>query len=270
MVTTVSGTARSPAARPAVHWPLSRSTTVSIVAVLVFLALWQLAPAYGLVNGRLTSQPSGVLAAGFDAISNGSFWFHARVSLVEFVFGFALALLMSVPLGLLLATSRYARYLLEPPLMTLYMAPSMVLLPILVIGLGIGIASKVAVVFLGAIFPIVINTMAGVREADYRLVRVASSFGANKLDAFLRILIPGALPQILMGIRLAVGRGVLGVVVGELYVSEAGIGHQLSTYGNAMRIDLLLVYAVAICIFGYTMTSLVGYLETSVRTWRTQ
>lgn len=253
---------------PTALWPLSRSKTVSIVAVLAFFALWQVAPDYGWVNGRFTSQPTRVFAAGMDAIANGSLWFNARVSLLEFALGFVMALILSVPLGMLLGTSPYARYLLEPPLMTLYMAPSLVLLPILVIWLGIGIASKIAVVFLGALFPIVINTMAGMREADYRLVRAARSFGAGKLDVFRRILLPGALPHILMGVRLAVGRGVLGVVVGELYVSDAGIGHQLTIYGNAVRIDLLLVYAVAVCIFGYTMTSLVGLLEARVRNWR--
>ena len=251
-------------------WPLPRSTTVSIVAVLAFFVLWQLAPDFGWVNGRFTSQPTRVFAAGMHVIADGSLLFHARVSLLEFSLGFALALILSVPLGMLLGTSTYARYLLEPPLMTLYMAPSLVLLPIMVIWLGIGIASKVAVVFLGALFPIIINTVAGIREADQRLIRAARSFGASKLDVFWRILLPGALPQILMGVRLAVGRGVLGVVVGELYVSDAGIGHQLTIYGNAVRIDLLLVYAVAVCIFGYAMTSLVGLLEARVRNWRPQ
>src|SRR5690606_22016373 len=119
-------------------------------------------------------------------------------------------------------------------------------LPIMVIWLGIGMASKVAVVFLGAIFPIVVNTTAGMREADQRLIRAARSFGATRMDVFRHVLIPGALPSVLAGIRLAVGRGVLGVVVGELYVSPAGIRHQLLLCGCALRVDPLLLYALVV------------------------
>ena len=115
--------------------------------------------------------------------------------------------------------------------MALYIAPTLVLLPIMIVWLGIGMASKVAVVFLGAVFPIVVNTMAGMREADPRLIRAARSFGASQLDIFIRILVPGSLPAILIGIRLAIGRAVLGVVVGELFVSQAGIGYQFTIYG---------------------------------------
>jgi len=251
-------------------WPLSRSTTISILAVVTFFVLWQVAPALGLVNGRFTSQPSKVIIAAIEVFRTDNFLFHARISLTEFVLGFSLALAVSVPLGALLGTSRYARLLLDPPLMALYIAPTLILLPIMVIWLGIDLPSKIAVVFLGAIFPIIVNTMAGMREADAQLIRAARSFGANRFDVFTRILIPSSLPSILMGVRLAVGRGVLGVVVGELYVSQAGVGHQLMTYGSAMRIDRLLVYALIISIFGYTLTSLVRLMENRVRNWRPQ
>ncbi|WP_034658096.1 ABC transporter permease [Chelativorans sp. J32] len=249
-------------------WRPARSTIVSIVSVAVFFILWQVAPDLGWVNGRFTSQPSQVFLAAIEVLLNDDFFYHARISLTEFFLGFALALVVSIPLGVLLGTSQTARYLIDPPLMALYIAPTLVLLPILVVWLGIGMASKVAVVFLGALFPIVVNTMAGMREADPKLIRAARSFGASRLDVFVRILVPGSLPSILTGIRLAVGRAVLGVVVGELFVSQAGIGYQLNTYGSAMRIDRLLVYALVVSAFGYTLTVLVRALEGRVRTWR--
>lgn len=268
-MTVAATSARPRERRTAPVWPLSRHTTVSTAAVLFFFALWEVVPALGLVNPQFTSQPTSVVAAFFDVLRNDNFVFQASTSLTEFGLGFALAVAVSIPLGVLLGTSRYARYVLDPPLMALYMAPTLILLPIMVIWLGIGIASKVAVVFLGAIFPIIVNTMAGMREADPKLIQAARCFGAGKLDIFVRILIPGSLPAILMGMRLAVGRGVLGVVVGELYASQAGIGHQLMKYGSAMRIDRLLVYALIISAFGYAMTSLVRLLENRVQSWRT-
>jgi NitT/TauT family transport system permease protein len=247
---------------------LPRSTLIGMLAVAAFLVLWQIAPQLGWVNGRFTSQPSKVLTAAVEVFRDDNFFFHAGISLTEFSLGFALAIAVSIPLGILLGTSRLARHLIDPPMMALYIAPTLVLLPIMIIWLGIGMASKVAVVFLGAVFPIIVNTMAGMREADPRLIRAARSFGAGKLDVFMRILVPGSLPSILTGMRLAVGRAVLGVVVGELFVSQAGIGHQLTTYGQSMRVDRLLVYALVVSAFGYTLTVLVRLLEIRVRSWR--
>jgi NitT/TauT family transport system permease protein len=248
----------------------SRQTVVGILAVILFLILWQVAPSMGWVNGRFTSRPTDVFLAAIDVFRNDDFLYHARISLTEFTAGFVLAMIVSVPLGVLLGTSKIARYLIDPPLMALYIAPTLVLLPILVIWLGIDMAPKIAVVFLGAVFPIVLNTMAGVSEADPRFLRMARSFGASKLDIFTRVLVPGALPALLTGIRLAVGRAVLGVVVGELFVSQAGIGYQLNLYGSAMRIDRLLVYALVVSAFGYTLTILVRSVENRVRDWRSK
>lgn len=248
----------------------SRSAVISTVSVLVFLLLWQVAPTMGWVNIRFTSRPSEVVLAAIDIFRNDDFFFHARISLTEFFVGFALAIAVSIPLGVLLGTSKIARHLIDPPLMALYIAPNLVLLPILVIWLGIDMASKIAVVFLGAVFPIVLNTTAGMSEADPRLITAARAFGATRFDIFTRVLVPGALPALLTGIRLAVGRAVLGVIVGELYVSQAGVGYQLNLYGSSMRIDRLLVYALIVSAFGYLLTVSVRTLENKVRDWRTK
>jgi len=248
----------------------SREAVVGTLAVLAFLVLWQVAPSMGWVNGRFTSRPTEVFFAAIDVFQKDDFLYHAQISLTEFVAGFALAIVVSIPLGVLLGTSKIARYLIDPPLMALYIAPTLVLLPIMVIWLGIDMAPKIAVVFLGAVFPIVLNTMAGMSEADPRFLRMARSFGATRLDIFMRVLVPGSLPALLTGIRLAVGRAVLGVVVGELFVSQAGIGYQLNLYGQAMRIDRLLVYALIVSAFGYTLTILVRSVENKVRDWRSK
>lgn len=248
--------------------PSARSTLIGFLAVAAFLILWQVAPTMGWANVRFTSQPSLVAQAALEVFRTDNFLYHARISLAEFFLGFALALAISIPLGVLLGNSQVARDLFNPPLMALYIAPTLILLPIMVIWLGIGMASKVAVVFLGAIFPIIINTMAGMREADQRLIRAARSFGATQMDVFRHVLVPGALPSMLAGVRLAVGRAVLGVVVGELYVSQAGVGRQLVVYGSAMRVDRLLVYAIVVSVFGYVMTQLVRLVESRVRNWR--
>lgn len=258
---------RSAAAPARPVWPIGRSATISLVSVLVFFALWEIAPALGWVNGRFVSRPSLVFAAGWSELGSAAFWIHAWVSLTEFGLGFALALAVGIPLAGLMAGSTIARQLLDPPLMALYIAPSLILLPILVIWLGIGVASKVAVVFLSAVFPIIVNTMAGMRQVDPRYRMMARAFGAGALAQFLRIQVPAALPSLLTGVRLAVGRGVLGVIVGEFYAAQAGIGFQLRVYGDSMRIDLLLVYALFVSCFGYALTEAVRLAEARVQRW---
>ncbi len=241
---------------------------VSTLAVLGFLLLWEVAVTLGWVNGRFTSQPTQVYRAALVIFAEDDFGWHCGVSFVSFALGFAMALAVSIPLGLYLGVSRWGRLFLEPPLMALYTAPRIVLLPILIVWLGIGLASKVAIVFLGAVFPIMVNTMAGVRGADHRLATAARAFGATPMDIFLKVLVPGSLPAILMGVRLGVGRGVLSVVIGEMFVSEAGIGHQIMTYGQALQFSKLLVYAFTISLFGYGLTVAVRMLEDRIRNWR--
>lgn len=241
---------------------------VSILSVLAFLVLWQVAADRGWVNARYTSQPSQVFWAAIDVCRHDNFLYHAWVSVCEFGAGFVVALAAGLPLGLVLGASRRLRLFIEPPLMALYAAPRLTLLPILILWLGIGMASKIAVVFLGAVFPIIVNTGAGAREADPRLLQAARAFGANRFDIFVKVLIPGALPAILLGIRLGIGRGVLSVVVGEMFVSEAGIGHQIMSYGETVQVGRLLVYAFAISLFGYALTLAVRLIEEHVSSWR--
>jgi len=241
---------------------------VSTASVAAFLVVWQVAAARGWVNARYTSSPGQVFAAALDIARHDDFLHHAWISLSEFSFGMAAALGFGLPLGLALGTSRRLRLFVDPPMMALYTAPRLTLLPILIIWLGIGAASKVAIVFLGAVFPIIVNSMAGVREADPRLFQAARAFGASRVDTMIKVLGPGALPAILLGVRLAIGRGVLSVVVGEMFVSEAGIGHQIMNYGEAMQVGHLMVYAFAISLFGYALTILVGVIENRVRSWR--
>jgi NitT/TauT family transport system permease protein len=167
-----------------------------------------------------------------------------------------------------MGTHKSTRLFLEPPLMALYTAPRLALLPILIVWLGIGLASKIAVVFLGAVFPILVNTLAGVRNADNRLVQAARAFGATRMDIFVKILVPGSLPAILMGVRLGIGRGVLSVIVGEMFVAQAGIGYQIMSYGQGMQINKMLVYALTISLFSYALILAVQWLESRIRDWK--
>jgi NitT/TauT family transport system permease protein len=240
---------------------------VSCLSVASVLAAWELAPRAGLVDVTYLSQPSLIVRSGIGIIATGALWRHAAVSLQEFFAGLLLALLIGVPGGLALGSSRRMRRFLDPPIMALYAAPRLALLPVLVVWLGIGLASKVAVVFIGAVLPIVINGAAGIREVEASLVLAARSLGAHRIDLFTKVLLPGSLPAVMAGVRLGVGRGILGVVVGEMYVSQVGIGNQIMQLGSSFQIDQLLFYTMVVSVFGLAATTAVRRLEERWRPW---
>ena len=240
---------------------LSYRTLVSTLAVVVFLAAWELAPRTGAVDATFTSQPSRVFAAGLDIVKSGSFLHDVSVSLAEFAIGFGLAIAIGVPLGLLLGRFPVLRHLLDPPIMAIYSTPHLALLPIIVVWLGIGMQSKIAVAFVGGVIPILVNATAGVRGVERSWVVAARSFGASSWDVFVKVILPGALPSVILGIRLGLSRAVLGVVVGEMYQSQAGLGNKVMRYGSEFRTDYLLFYVLLISLFGLTATTAVRSLE---------
>ncbi len=237
---------------------------VSTMSVAIFLVAWELAPRLHLVDPFFTSQPSRVLVASVDIIRSGTLMHDATVSLSEFAVGFALALVIGVPVGLMLGTFPTVRHLLDPPLMAVYATPQLALLPIFVLWLGIGMASKIAVVFIGASIPIIVNSMAGVRQVERPLVLAARSFCATRRDVFVKVMLPASLPAVMIGIRLGLSRAVLGVVVAEMYVSQEGVGNQIMRLGSAFRVDHLLVYVLLVSAFGLGATTAARKLEERV------
>jgi sulfonate transport system permease protein len=166
-----------------------------------------------------------------------------------------------VPLGLLLGRFPVLRYLLDPPIMAIYATPHLALLPIVVVWLGIGMQSKIAVAFAGGVIPILVNTMAGVRGVERSWVVAARSFCAGEWDVFVKVILPASLLSVVMGIRLGLSRAVLGVVVGEMYQSQAGVGNEIMRYGSEFRTDYLLFDVLLVSLFGFAATSAVRALE---------
>jgi sulfonate transport system permease protein len=240
---------------------MSHRALISTLTAATFVAFWELAPRAGVVDPKFTSQPSRVIAAGWEIVRTSGFRHDVAVSLWEFVIGFSLAIAIGVPVGLLLGRSTALRYLLDPPIMAIYATPHLALLPIIVVWLGIGMQSKIAVAFVGAVIPIIVNTTAGVRGVERSWILAARSFCARGSDVFLKIILPGSLASVILGIRLGLSRAVLGVVVGEMYQSQAGLGNEVMRYGSEFRTDYLLFDVLLISLFALTATSAVRALE---------
>lgn len=245
-----------------------RRTLTGGLAVALFLAVWQLVGSWNLVRANLISYPTQILAVGASLVASGELGRHALVSLQEFVYGFAPAVAVGILLGLAMGQFRRLRYLLDPLVMALYTAPRIALIPILVVWFGVGMESKVAVVFLGAVFPILVNTLAGVQQIDPLWVRAARAFGANRLQVIASVVLPGALPAVMAGLRLGLGRALLGVIVGEMYVSVAGMGQLIQVYGSAGRAAELIVLATIIAGFGLLCITALRRVEERIGPWR--
>lgn len=240
---------------------------ISIGSVLVFIALWELVSRLEIIRPIFISSPTRIVTAAGWLFKNG-FWGDIGVSTVEFLVGFLLAVLTAIPLGLALGWYRQLHAVFDPFISALYATPRIALLPIIILWLGIGLESKAAIVFLGAFFPIVINVIAGMRTLDDSLLRCAYAFGADERSIFRTIALPGTLPFIIAGLRIGVGRGLVGVVVGELVASTAGIGHMMAVAGATFQTDKVYVGIILLALSGYTLTSLLKRLENRFETWR--
>jgi len=243
------------------------SKVLAVIALLGLLVLWELLPDIGLVNPFFTSSPARIIAAGAWLFAHG-FWNDILVSLGEFAGGMALAILFSIPLGLFLGWYRRMNAAFEPFVTMINAMPRVALLPLIILWLGIGMASKVAAVFLGAFFPLAINMMVGVKTVDETLLKCARSFGATDRQVFTTLALPTSVPFLVAGMRLALGRGLVGVVVGEMLASTAGIGHMMSLASSSFQTDKMFVGLILLAGFGYLLTELLIRLEKRFASWR--
>lgn len=246
----------------------SRRTVVGALAVVLFLVVWQIVGSQNLIRSDLISYPTEVVRTFVRMAASGELGANARVSLVELVEGFVPAVAVGVAAGIVLALVPVVRALFDPLLIAIYTAPAIAFIPILVVWFGVGDRSKIIVVFLSAVFPVLINTRAGAAEVAEPWLRAVRSFGATPLQVVVKAVLPGSLPAIMAGIRLALGRGIVGLIAAEMYVSLAGIGRLIQTYSSAARASEILVLVAVIAAFGFVCVSLVRTLEQRLGTWR--
>ncbi|MFC4055472.1 ABC transporter permease [Actinomadura syzygii] len=244
-------------------WPL-----VSTLSVVVFLGAWQIAASTEAVNPLFTSSPSRAVEAFRDLVDRGELWPNLWISAQEFLIGFGLAVVVGIPLGILIGWYRPVEAVFSPFVTFMNSIPRIALLPLLIIWIGIGVPLKITIVFLGAVIAILINTIAGMKALDQQLLTMARSFKASDFQIFRTIALPGSVPFILSGLRFGLGHSLVGVVVGEMFASNQGIGHIIAVAGNTFQTDLVFVGVVIIASFGLLFTWLLARLEQRFESWR--
>jgi NitT/TauT family transport system permease protein len=246
------------------HHALIRGT----YSVVLALVAWELVGRYMLTSKLMFAPLSAVLGEAAKLWATGELERHMLVSFTALALGFAIAAVIGVAIGSLIGISEAVGEHLDPLINALYATPLVALSPILIMSLGIGPASKVAVVFMLSVFPILINTTVGIRSADEDLIEAARSFAASRFDVFRRVLLPSALPFIVAGLRLGIGRGLVGIFIGELFGAREGLGYLISISGQTFDIPGMFVGVFILAIAGVVCVGVFQYIERRIAPWR--
>ncbi len=269
-VTQVAAPESLPAAPSLMHRVLDtlrRRYLAATLSVLGGLALWELISRYLVANALFLAAPSEIVVAIFRLAASGELWHHIGVSAAEFALGYVIASVLGIALGLAMASSVSVKQALQPWVSGLYATPTIALAPLFILWFGIGIWSKVIVVISLVLFPVTINTEAGLRTTSERLIEMLRSFGATRRQIFLKVSLPSALPFILAGLKLGIGRGLIAVVVAELFGSRAGLGRLISQSADAFNMPDLFAGVVILALAGIVLTAGFGWLETKLVPW---
>jgi NitT/TauT family transport system permease protein len=241
-----------------------------VAGVLALLGAWEAVTRTGWVPALFLPSPLGVLADGAHMLASGELAGHVGTSLRRIVLGFGLGALGGVTVGLAVGVFSLAEAIGNPLIAATFPIPKIALLPLLILWLGIGEASKVAVIMLGVFFPMAINTHAGVRHADPLLIRAAVSFGAGRWSVIRKVVLPSALPMIFAGLKLGAGTSLLLLVAAEMIAATSGIGFLILNAQNLMETTRLMVGIVLLSLLGLASHWLLARLERLVLPWRVE
>jgi NitT/TauT family transport system permease protein len=239
-----------------------------ILSFLSLAALWEVAGQA--MNSTLIPPLSKIAAAWWKLLMSGKLLANLSMSLTTLAIGFGLAVLFGVVVGLLMGRFRAVEHFLDLYVNALMSAPTTAFVPVLILWFGLGVESRIAVVFLFAVFVIVINTMTGVKQVDRTFLEMARSFGAKEAEVFVKIILPAAMPAIMAGVRLGMGRAVKGMVTAEMLLTLTGIGAMIMQYGSAFATDALFAVILTILIVAMITMKLVQMVDQRLTGWKTE
>ena len=238
-----------------------------LLSIAAGLALWEFLSRVVVANALFLAAPTQIFAAIYNLAISGQLWPHIAISAAEFAIGYVIASLLGIVIGFVMASSALGKKILQPWIAGLYATPTIALAPLFILWLGIGIWSKVVVVIFLVLFPVTINTEAGLRTTSARLIEMLRSFGATPRQIFFKLSLPSAMPFILAGLKLGIGRGLIGVVVAELFGSRAGLGRLISQSADAFNMPELFAGVLILAFAGIVMTAGFTWLERVLVPW---
>ena len=247
---------------------------LSVVSPLLLLGLWELCARLGLIDTRFFPAPSSIFAVGLQMLGpssqypSGELWTHLSISLERIAIGFVLAVVPGVILGLAMGLFSPIRAVIQPLIDATFPIPKIAILPLYILIFGIGETSKYAIIATGVFFPVLINTVAGVRDIDRIYLDVGKNFHASRLMMFTDIALPGALPLIAAGIKLGMGVGLLIIVSAEFVGAKSGIGYLIWSSWQVFQVEKLYVGLIVIAVIGFASAIVLNWLERVLVPWK--
>jgi ABC-type nitrate/sulfonate/bicarbonate transport system permease component len=246
-----------------------RRLWVALGSVLFLIGSWEFVLTYIFpLDPFFFTKPSLIGVAFKEQVQGSKLWHDLAVSSQAFLWGFTFAVIVGIPVGLVMGWRKRVEYALDPFLTALYASPLVALAPLFIIVFGVGVLGKAALVFLLAIFPFIFNTFAGVKSTDALLINVIRSFGGTEKDLYLKVILPSTMPYIIAGARIAIGRGLVGIIVGEFYAASEGIGFAISQAGDTYRLPDMFVGIIILSLIAIILTELMRKLELTLAPWR--
>jgi len=247
---------------------LTERNTLRVVSVIVLLVVWQ-------IGGMLTEPyilptPVEVAKSWWQLTVSGELITAAGASVFVFVLGFAFALALGIPLGIATGVSQPLRDFFDTYVTIFWSTPSIALLPLLVVWFGLTLETKLVLVFLSAFWPLVINTQVGIQNVDKSYVEVATAFGATRWEILKHVLFPASVPYLVAGMRIAVGRAIIGVIVAELFTSVTGLGARMTYYSNFFQVANYFAALLMFILFSVATTEAVRLIEFRFNRWRSE
>jgi ABC-type nitrate/sulfonate/bicarbonate transport system permease component len=245
---------------------MNRKLVVRLISFVVVISLWEY---FGRrINPILFTYPSAIAQAFVSLVASGELQSYMTSSLLVLTYASILAIVVGVLLGVVMGRYAIVEWAADVYVSALYSTPMVAVVPLIVLWFGFKIPAKVVIVFSFMVFPVLLNTFEGVRNVDRNLQEVARSFCSSEGQLWRHLIIPSAVPFIVAGIRLAIGRGLVGMIVAEFYTSVTGLGYMIVRYANALETDKLFVPIVVVMLLGVGLMSLAKWIEGRVAPWR--
>ncbi|HEU4343838.1 MAG TPA: ABC transporter permease [Candidatus Binatia bacterium] len=241
---------------------------VGVLGIAAFFLAWEILTRAEILNPFYFPPFSKILAKGFELFATGAIWEHMWFSLTNFAVGFVISVVIGVMIGVPMGWYRGISRTFDPLLSGIYATPLIALLPLIIMLFGLGPLSKIIMTVLAAVFPILINTMTGIANTDHRLIMMSRAFGAKDSTIFLKVSIPGSLPYIVAGMRVALGRALVYIVVAEQYGAAMGLGYLSSVAAQRFQIATMFVPIVIIACLGAGLNEFLKTVERRLEKWK--
>jgi ABC-type nitrate/sulfonate/bicarbonate transport system permease component len=247
-------------------WWMARPALIRIVSVAVFLCVWEYFGAR--IDPLFLAAPSKIAQATMEMIASGELLQALLSTLYPFTVGMAISIVGGIAIGVAMAQWRLVEYILDPFVNAMYSIPRVALVPLIMLWAGLGVSSKIIILVSIAIFPVIINTFAGIRDVRQSMIEVGRAYCATDMQIFFKIIVPSAVPFLMTGIRLSVGLGIIGIVVAEFFTAQTGLGGIIIRYANLFATARMFVPIIVIGLLGVVLTEVVRAIEVRLSRWR--